>query len=336
MYEIKEILKDRILVLDGAMGTMVQGYGLKETDFRGLEFKNHATDLMGNNDILSITRPDIVKEIHEAYLEAGADLIETNTFNANSISQSDYHLEHMAYDLNLYSAKIAREVCDNFTKENPKKPRFVCGAIGPTNQTASMSPDVSNPGHRNVDFDELMLAYKEQGKGLVDGGVDILLIETVFDTLNCKAALFAVQSLFNEIGKEIPVMVSGTITDASGRLLSGQTVEAFWHSIFHVDLLAVGLNCALGAEEMRPYLASLSKITDANILVYPNAGLPNEFGGYDESPERMAMQLSEFTDSNLVNIIGGCCGTTPDHIAAFSNSVKGKSPRTIPSVDSFT
>ena len=336
MYEIKEILKDRILVLDGAMGTMVQGYGLKETDFRGLEFKNHATDLMGNNDILSITRPDIVKEIHEAYLEAGADLIETNTFNANSISQSDYHLEHIAYDLNLYSAKIAREVCDNFTKENPKKPRFVCGAIGPTNQTASMSPDVSNPGYRNVDFDELMLAYKEQGKGLVDGGVDILLIETVFDTLNCKAALFAVQSLFNEIGKEIPVMVSGTITDASGRLLSGQTVEAFWHSIFHVDLLAVGLNCALGAEEIRPYLASLSKIADTNILVYPNAGLPNEFGGYDESPERMAMQLSEFTDSNLVNIIGGCCGTTPDHIAAFSNSVKGKSPRTIPSVDSFT
>ena len=336
MHKIKEILKGRILVLDGAMGTMVQGYGLKETDFRGLEFKDHSTDLMGNNDILSITRPDIVKEIHKAYLEAGADLIETNTFNANSISQSDYHLEHVAYDLNLHSAKIAREVCDSFTKLNPNKPRFVCGAIGPTNQTASMSPDVSNPGHRNVDFDELMSAYKEQGRGLIDGGVDILLIETVFDTLNCKAALFAVQSLFNEIGKKIPVMVSGTITDASGRLLSGQTVEAFWHSIFHVDLLAVGLNCALGAEQIRPYLDALSKIADTNILVYPNAGLPNEFGGYDESPDQMAMQLGEFSDSSLVNIIGGCCGTTPEHIMEFVNNVKGKVPRHVPDVDPFT
>ena len=336
MYEIRDILKNRVLVLDGAMGTMVQGYGLKEVDFRGSNFKDHPIDLMGNNDILSITRPDIVKEIHHAYLDAGADLIETNTFNANSISQSDYKMEHLAYDLNLHSAQIARDVCDDFTKAQPDKPRFVCGAIGPTNQTASMSPDVSNPGHRNVDFDQLMDAYKDQAKGLLDGGVDILLIETVFDTLNCKAALFAVQSLFEEIGDTRPVMVSGTITDASGRLLSGQTVEAFWHSIFHVDLLAVGLNCALGAEEMRPYLASLSKIADTNILVYPNAGLPNEFGGYDESPERMAMQLSEFTDSNLVNIIGGCCGTTPEHITAFSKSISGKEPRQIPSVEPLT
>ncbi len=336
MHKIKDILKNRVLVLDGAMGTMLQGYNLKEVDFRGTKFKDHPIDLMGNNDILSITRPDIIKEIHYSYLDAGADLIETNTFNANSISQSDYKMEHLVYNLNLRSAQIARDACDNFTKLEPGKPRFVCGAIGPTNQTASMSPDVSNPGYRNVDFDQLMNAYKEQAKGLLDGDVDILLIETVFDTLNCKAALFAVQSLFEEIGYTRPVMVSGTITDASGRLLSGQTIEAFWYSIFHVDLLAVGLNCALGAKEMRPYLASLSKIADTNILVYPNAGLPNEFGGYDESPERMAKQLSEFTNSKLVNIIGGCCGTTPEHITAFSNNVDGKIPRTIPSVDSFT
>ena len=336
MQKIKDILKERVLVLDGAMGTMVQGYGLKEVDFRGSHFEEHPIDLMGNNDILSITRPDIISEIHESYLRAGADLIETNTFNANSISQADYQLEHLAYDLNLESAKIARDVCDRITKSNPNKPRFVCGAIGPTNQTASMSPDVSNPGHRNVDFDQLLFAYKEQAKGLLDGKVDILLIETVFDTLNCKAALFAIQSLFKEFGKEIPVIVSGTITDASGRLLSGQTVEAFWHSIFHVDLLAVGLNCALGAEEMRPYVSSLSKIADTNVIVYPNAGLPNEFGGYDESPEDMSQQLSEFTDSGLVNIVGGCCGTTPDHINAFANDVNGKKPRKIPNVEAFT
>ena len=336
MQKVKDIIKERVLVLDGPMGTMVQGYGLKETDFRGSHFKDHPMDLMGNNDLLSITRPDIISEIHESYLQAGADLIETNTFNANSISQADYQMEHMVYDLNLQSAKIAKEISDRFTKSNPNKPRFVCGAIGPTNQTASMSPDVSDPGHRNVDFDQLMDAYKEQAKGLFDGGVDILMIETVFDTLNCKAALFAIQSLFKEIGKKIPVIVSGTITDASGRLLSGQTVEAFWHSIFHMDLLAVGLNCALGAEEMRPYLASLSKISDTYTIAYPNAGLPNEFGGYDESADRMANQLSEFIDSGLVNIIGGCCGATPDHIKAFSSIVEGKKPRPISSVESFT
>ena len=336
MEKIKDILKERVLVLDGPMGTMVQGYGLNETDFRGSQFEDHSMDLMGNNDILSITRPDIIIEIHESYLEAGADLIETNTFNANSISQADYGMEHMVYDLNLHSAKIAKTISNRFTDSQPSKPRFVCGAIGPTNQTASMSPDVSDPGHRNVDFDRLVDAYKEQAKGLIDGGVDILMIETVFDTLNCKAALFAIQTLFIEIGREIPVIVSGTITDASGRLLSGQTIDAFWHSIFHIDLLAVGLNCALGAEEMRPYLASLSKIADTNIIAYPNAGLPNEFGGYDESADQMAAQLSEFTDSGLVNIIGGCCGATPEHIKAFANNVEGKKPRPISRVESFT
>ena len=336
MQKVKDIIKERVLVLDGPMGTMVQGYGLKENDFRGFQFKNHPVDLMGNNDILSITRPDIILEIHESYLQAGADLIETNTFNANSISQADYQMEHMVYDLNLRSAKIAKDISDRFTKSNPNKPRFVCGAIGPTNQTASMSPDVSDPGHRNVDFDQLVDAYKEQAYGLVDGGVDILMIETVFDTLNCKAALFAIQSLFEELGQEIPVIVSGTITDASGRLLSGQTVEAFWHSIFHMDLLAVGLNCALGAEEMRPYLASLSKVSDTYTIAYPNAGLPNEFGGYDESADQMANQLSEFIDSGLVNIIGGCCGATPDHIKAFSSIVEGKKPRPVSGAESFT
>ena len=336
MEKIKDILKERVLVLDGPMGTMVQGYGLNETDFRGSQFKDHSMDLMGNNDILSLTRPDIIAEIHESYLEAGADLIETNTFNANSISQADYEMEHMVYDLNLHSAKIAKAISDRFTDSQPSKPRFVCGAIGPTNQTASMSPDVSDPGHRNVDFDQLVDAYKEQARGLIDGGVDILMVETVFDTLNCKAALFAIQTLFSEIGREIPVIVSGTITDASGRLLSGQTIDAFWHSIFHIDLLAVGLNCALGAEEMRPYLASLSKIADTNIIAYPNAGLPNEFGGYDESADQMAAQLSEFTDSGLVNIIGGCCGATPEHIKAFAKNVEGKKPRPIAHVESLT
>ena len=336
MEKIKDILKERVLVLDGPMGTMVQGYGLNETDFRGSQFKDHSMDLMGNNDILSITRPDIITEIHESYLEAGADLIETNTFNANSISQADYKMEHMVYDLNLHSAKIAKAISDRFTDSQPSKPRFVCGAIGPTNQTASMSPDVSDPGHRNVDFDQLVDAYKEQARGLIDGGVDILMVETVFDTLNCKAALFAIQTLLSEIGREIPVIVSGTITDASGRLLSGQTIDAFWHSIFHIDLLAVGLNCALGAEEMRPYLASLSKIADTNIIAYPNAGLPNEFGGYDESADQMAAQLSEFTDSGLVNIIGGCCGATPEHIKAFAKNVEGKKPRPIAHVESLT
>ena len=299
MPEMKDILTKRILILDGAMGTMVQSYGLEEADFRGNRFKDHPCDLKGNNDILSLTRPDVVREIHAAYLEAGADLIETNTFNSTSISQADYQMEHVVYEINRTAAGLARDVANEFTKGNPDIPRFVCGALGPTNKTASMSPDVSNPGFRNVTFDELTAAYEEQAKGLMDGGVDVLLVETVFDTLNCKAALFAIQSLFEDAGKSLPVMVSGTITDASGRLLSGQTVEAFWHSIRHMDLLAVGLNCALGAEQIRPYVDALSQIADTHILVYPNAGLPNEFGGYDETPEQMSGFLNEFSKSFL-------------------------------------
>ena len=336
MKNFKEILQNNILVLDGAMGTMVQSYNLNENDFRGIEFKNHHSDLKGNNDILSLVRPEIVNEIHMAYLNAGADLIETNTFNSTSISQEDYGLQDRAYDINVAAARIAKEACELVTKENPAKPRFVCGAIGPTNRTASMSPDVSRPDFRNIDFDALVNSYREQAKGLIDGGVDILLIETVFDTLNCRAALFAIQDLFDDINFKVPIMVSGTVTDASGRLLSGQTVEAFWHSIRHVDLLAVGLNCALGAEQMRPHIETLSKIADTNVLVYPNAGLPNEFGEYDQSPEIMSDFLSEFTDSSFVNIIGGCCGTKPEHISQFAKIVSEKKPRLIPFVEPST
>lgn len=330
MIKIKEILKNRILVMDGAMGTMIQSYNLEEKDFRGDRFINHPCDLKGNNDILSIVRPDIIREIHTAYLEAGADIVETNTFNSTSISQADYQMEGIVYEINKTSAEIACSITNFFTSQNPDKPRFVCGAIGPTNKTASMSPDVSSPGFRNVDFDELKETYIEQVNGLIDGGVNLLLIETVFDTLNCKAALFAVETVLEEKKISMPLMVSGTITDASGRLLSGQTVEAFWHSIRHVDLLAVGLNCALGAEQIRPYVDEFSKIADTNVLVYPNAGLPNEFGGYDEDPHDMAIFLDEFASSGLVNIIGGCCGTGPEHIQEFNKSVKNKTPREIP------
>ena len=330
MIKIKEILKNRILVMDGAMGTMIQSYNLEEKDFRGDRFINHPCDLKGNNDILSIVRPDIIREIHTAYLKAGADIVETNTFNSTSISQADYQMEGIVYEINKTSAEIACSTTNFFTSQNPDKPRFVCGAIGPTNKTASMSPDVSSPGFRNVDFDELKETYIEQVNGLIDGGVNLLLIETVFDTLNCKAALFAVETVLEEKKISIPLMVSGTITDASGRLLSGQTVEAFWHSIRHVDLLAVGLNCALGAEQIRPYVDEFSKIADTNVLVYPNAGLPNEFGGYDEDPHDMAIFLDEFASSGLVNIIGGCCGTGPEHIQEFNKSVKNKTPREIP------
>ena len=336
MHKIKEILKKRILLLDGAMGTMLQSYNLDEDDFRGSRFENHPIDLKGNNDILSLVRPDIIREIHSSYLKAGADLIETNTFNSTSISQADYKTENLAYELNLSSARIAREIADKFTKNNKQKPRFVCGAIGPTNKTASMSPDVSNPEFRDIDFDSLCVSYGEQVKGLIDGGVDLLLVETVFDTLNCKAALFAIQSLFDKIDNSIPVMISGTITDASGRLLSGQTVEAFWHSIRHINLLSIGLNCALGAEQIRPYIDALSKVADTNILVYPNAGLPNEFGEYDQSPKEMAYFINEFSDAGLINIVGGCCGTGPDHIAMFSEVLKVKIPRKIPIIDPLT
>ena len=332
MKTLQEIAEERILLIDGAMGTMLQAYQLEEADFRGDQFKDHPSDLKGNNDLLSLTRADVVEAIHTAYLEAGADLIETNTFNANAISQSDYGTEDLVYEINLESAKIARKSADKFSHD----PRFVCGALGPTNRTASLSPDVNDPGFRNVSFDELAAAYGEQARGLLDGGVDILLVETVFDTLNCKAALFAIQSLLEERGEEVPIIVSGTITDASGRTLSGQTVEAFWHSIRHVDLFCAGLNCALGAEQIRPFLDALSTVADTLVSVYPNAGLPNEFGEYDQSPEAMAKIIKEFSDSGLVNLVGGCCGTTPDHIKAIANAVEDIQPRIIPDIAPLT
>lgn len=327
--DIREILKKRILVLDGAMGTMIQRHKLEEEDFRGERFKDHPSALKGNNDLLSITRPDIIKEIHAEYFEAGADIAETNTFSSTSIAQADYGLEDLAYELNYESAKIAREVADEFTAKNPDKPRFVAGSIGPTNRTASISPDVNDPGFRAVTFDELVEAYTEQVKGLVEGGADILLVETVFDTLNAKAALFAIQEFSEKSGKELPVMVSGTITDQSGRTLSGQTTEAFLISISHVPLLSVGLNCALGAKQLRPYLQILDKKSDFFVSAHPNAGLPNEFGEYDETPELMAAQIKDFLDENLVNIIGGCCGTTPEHIKAIAELAAQYKPRSI-------
>lgn len=326
---IKDILKDRILVLDGAMGTMIQRYKLEESDFRGERFKNHPHPLKGNNDLLSITRPDIIKEIHKQYLEAGSDIIETNTFSSTTIAQADYGLESLAYELNYQSAKIAKEVADEFTKREPSRPRFVAGALGPTNKTASISPDVNNPGYRAVTFDDLRIAYKEQAKGLIEGGADLLLVETIFDTLNAKAALFAIQELYEEIGRELPVMVSGTITDASGRTLSGQTTEAFLVSVSHVPLLSVGLNCALGASQLRPYLQVLNENAPFFVSAYPNAGLPNAFGHYDQGPQEMGEQMEEFLKEGLVNIVGGCCGTTPDHIKVIAELAKKYKPRLI-------
>ncbi len=325
--KIQDLLKERILVLDGAMGTMIQRHKLEEGDFRGERFKNHPSPLKGNNDLLSITRPDIIKDIHMQYLEAGADVIETNTFSSTTIAQADYHLETLAYELNYQSAKIAKEAADEFTQRDPSKPRFVAGALGPTNKTASLSPDVNNPGYRAVTFDDLRIAYKEQAKGLIDGGADLLLIETIFDTLNAKAALFAVQELFEEMGTSYPVMVSGTITDASGRTLSGQTTEAFLISVSHVPLLSVGLNCALGAEQLRPYLQILNENASFFVSAYPNAGLPNAFGHYDQTPEEMGKQVEEYLKEGLVNILGGCCGTTPDHIRVIANLAKNYTPR---------
>lgn len=330
MANLKKIAETRVLVLDGAMGTMIQRYKLEESDYRGERFRNHHSDLKGNNDLLSITRPDIILEIHKAYLEAGADIIETNTFNGTRISQSDYHLEDVTYEINFESAKIAKKAALEFTTKNPDKPRFVAGAMGPTNKTASISPDVNNPGYRAITFDELVTNYYEQAKGLMDGGTDILLVETVFDTLNCKAALFAIQNLKEERNSNIPVMVSGTITDASGRTLSGQTADAFYISIAHADLFSVGLNCALGAKELRPHLEDLSAIADCLVSAYPNAGLPNELGAYDQSPDEMKAFIQEFVSSGLVNIIGGCCGTTPDHIRAMAEAVQGMQPRSLP------
>lgn len=322
-------MQDRILVLDGAMGTMIQRHDLTEDDFRNEALKDHEKPLKGNNDLLSITRPDIIKDIHAQYYAAGSDIAETNTFSGTTIAQADYSLEHIVYELNYESAKIAKEVATAFTEKEPQKPRFVAGAMGPTNRTASLSPDVNDPGYRAVTFDELRIAYKQQAEALLDGGVDILLVETVFDTLNAKAALFAIEEIKSERKIDVPVMVSGTITDASGRTLSGQTTEAFLISVSHMDLLSVGLNCALGASQLRPYLKTLSDNTDFFVSAHPNAGLPNEFGQYDETPEQMGDQISEFLQDGLINIIGGCCGTTPDHIQKIAELANQFSPRKI-------
>jgi 5-methyltetrahydrofolate--homocysteine methyltransferase len=321
------LLRARILILDGAMGTMIQRHGFSEADYRGERFADWPSDLRGNNDLLTLTQPEAISSIHRAYLDAGSDLIETNTFNAQRISLADYGMQDLAYELNLHAAQLARAECDAISAANPDKPRFVAGALGPTNRTASISPDVNDPGARNVTYEELVAAYLEQANGLVDGGADVLLIETIFDTLNAKAAIFAVETLFEERGRRWPVMISGTITDASGRTLSGQVTEAFWNSVRHARPLLVGLNCALGAAEMRPYLAELSRVADCFISCYPNAGLPNAFGEYDELPEHTAEIVHEFAGSGLVNILGGCCGTTPDHIAAMVAAVDGLAPR---------
>ena len=327
MKSIHDIAKKRILILDGAMGTMIQRYTLEEADFRKGWFEDHTSPLKGNNDLLSLTRPDIIKEIHSAYFEAGADIVETNTFSGTKIAQLDYGLQDYAYDINFQSAKIACEVANEFTIQEPNKPRFVAGSIGPTNKTASMSPDVNDPGFRAVSFDELFDAYHEQVAGLVEGGADLLLVETVFDTLNAKAALFAIQQYFEEKKINLPIMVSGTITDKSGRTLSGQTVEAFAISVSHIPLLSIGFNCALGASQLIPYIKRLSKIIPFHTSVHPNAGLPNAFGEYDQSPQEMAALIQQFLDQNLVNIVGGCCGTTPDHIRLIVDAAAKAKPR---------
>ena len=334
--DIQKELQNRILVLDGAMGTMIQRYKLEEEDYRGEEFKDVKQLLKGNNDLLNITQPHIIQEIHEAYLEAGADIIETNTFNGTRISQGDYKLEDYVYEINLKAAQIARKAADKFTAQHPEKPRFVAGAMGPTNKTASMSPQVNDPGFRNVTFDELRENYFEQAKALIEGGADVLLVETIFDTLNAKAALYGINDLMKEKGKKIQVMVSGTIADASGRTLSGQTLEAFFTSVSHIDLLSVGLNCSLGAEEIRPYLEELSKIAPFNVSVYPNAGLPNQFGEYDETPHQMGLHIKDFTDNQFVNIVGGCCGTTPEHIREIAEIAARYNTRKIPVIKRVT
>ena len=329
---LKREANERILILDGAMGTMIQRHKLDEAGYRGARFKDFSHDLKGNNDLLVLTQPTIISEIHNAYLEAGADIIETNTFNAQAISQSDYGLEDIAYEMNVAAAKLAREAADAWTKKTPDKPRFVAGAIGPTNRTASISPDVNNPGFRNVSFDALVAAYSTQTRGLIDGGVDTILIETVFDTLNAKAAGFAVEQVFDEMGVELPIMISGTITDLSGRNLSGQTPEAFWYSMQHLKPFSVGLNCSFGAEQLRPAVADMAGVADTLISVYPNAGLPNEMGGYDQSAEFMAGLLQDWAKDGLINIVGGCCGTTPDHIRAIRRAVAKYKPRPVPHV----
>jgi len=327
---LKKAAASRILVLDGAMGTMIQGYKLEEEDYRGERFKDWEQDLKGNNDLLVLTQPRIIREIHDTFLEAGADIVETNTFNSTSISQADYGLEAFAHELNREAARIAREAADAWSEKTPDKPRFVAGAIGPTNRTASLSPDVNNPGFRNITFDELVEACSEQARGLIEGGADTILIETIFDTLNAKAAGFAVKQVFEELGVELPLMISCTITDLSGRNLSGQTPEAFWYSMRHLKPFSIGMNCAFGAEQLRPAVADLSEEADTLVTAYPNAGLPNELGEYDETAEEFAPKLEEWAREGLVNMVGGCCGTTPDHIRLLAEAVAKYPPRKIP------
>ncbi|AOH37134.1 homocysteine S-methyltransferase family protein [Luteimonas sp. JM171] len=338
-----EALQERILILDGAMGTMIQRERLDEGGYRGERFAqgfdagtpgapDAPRDLKGNNDLLSLTRPELIRGIHDAYLQAGADLVETNTFNSTAVSQSDYGLQHLARELNREGARLARAACDAAESQAPGKPRFAVGVIGPTSRTASISPDVTDPGFRAVTFDDLVRDYREAADGLVEGGADILMVETVFDTLNAKAALFAIGECFDALGARLPVMVSGTITDASGRTLSGQTAEAFWYSVRHAGPLAIGLNCALGARELRPHVQALAEVADCPVSAHPNAGLPNAFGEYDEAPDEMAPVLGEFAQTGLVNILGGCCGTTPDHIRAIAHAVQGLPPRRVPRI----
>jgi len=329
MVNIKDILKERILVLDGAMGTMLQRYKFTEEDFRGTRFKDWPQPLQGNNDLLSLTQPEAIAEVHRKYFEAGADIAETNTFSGTTIAMADYGMEELVYELNYESAKIAKQVALEFTLNEPEKPRFVAGSMGPTNRTASMSPDVNDPGFRAVSFDELRSAYKQQAEGLLDGGADILLVETIFDTLNAKAALFAIEEVKEERNIDVPIMISGTITDASGRTLSGQTAEAFLISVSHIPILSVGFNCALGANQLIPHLEVLSAKSRQAISAHPNAGLPNAFGEYDETPEQMAAQIKEYLDKELINIVGGCCGTTPEHITAIAELVKQHDPRPV-------
>lgn len=329
MSNIYKILQERILILDGAMGTMLQDYKFTEEDFRGERFKEYPSPLQGNNDLLTITQPEAIKTIHGKYFEAGADIVETNTFSGTTIAMADYQMEDLVYELNYESAKIAKEVATEFTAKEPHKPRFVAGAIGPTNRTASMSPDVNDPGYRAVTFEDLRIAYKQQAEALIDGGVDLLLVETVFDTLNAKAALFAIEEVKEERNIDIPVMLSGTITDASGRTLSGQTAEAFLISISHIPLLSVGFNCALGANLLQPHLEAIANKTTFAISAHPNAGLPNAFGEYDETPDEMGEQIEEYLKKDLINIIGGCCGTSPDHIKVIANIAEKYKPRMV-------
>lgn len=326
---IFKIMEERILILDGAMGTMIQRHKLEEADYRGERFANYPHDLKGNNDLLSLTQPQIIKDIHRAYLAAGADIIETNTFNSTRISMADYHMEDLVPELNESAARLARQAADEYSAKDPGRPRLVAGSMGPTNKTASLSPDVNNPGFRAIDFDTLAENYKEQAAALIRGGADILLVETVFDTLNAKAALFALEDLFEELGREYPIMVSGTITDASGRTLSGQTTDAFLTSLSHVPLLSIGLNCALGADQLRPYVSILDRKADFPVSAHPNAGLPNAFGEYDQGPEEMRELIRPYLEQGLLNIIGGCCGTTPEHITALAELSQTFKPRKI-------